>query len=172
MMQNMLGYDKSVFVGETAVVTSYFGLGASHWKRILSAAQSFEALGIGPKVLDVDEYPSESTFLLTVERIVGIEDCESVYDGCVEDEKMIQNIETKVKIMHNAGWIHGDLCTSNIGYRGSINDIVFINYDTCFEIEDFVSLPWIKEWYGEEFGIPDNEITQETAISQDMYGWR
>jgi hypothetical protein len=172
MMQNILGYDKSVFADEVAAVISYFNLGTSHWKRILSAAQELERLGVGPKVLNVDEYPEQLTYLLTIEQIVGVEDSGDVYDGCVEDEKMIRNIEAKITIMHNAGWIHGDLCTFNIGYRGSMNDIVFIDYDTCFRMKEFDSLSWIGEWYGEGFGVPEDEITLETAISQDMYGWR
>lgn len=139
----------------------YYNLEEYHWQRILNASLIFAQIGIGPKVLSVEDH------CITYEAVTPLTFERPPVDLDLTNQEIIARINKVVATMHLLGYGHGDLHIDNIGYDQEAN-FKILDLDTVYRIEEG-AVPWLKEWMQDGF---DWEDTFEDFVAYDYKNWK
>ncbi len=157
-------YSKVTSIEKDSVIMIYNQIDSSVWDRIKAAALFLSDNDLGPKVESIND----ETMTIVTEKVNVFSDI-APPDG-VSAKQARDAIDRSVNKLHDAGWVHGDLAISNIGYRGDL-EVIFFDYDTIHRVTEDIP-EWFRLWREEFFDETDvaykNVIEYEkTALYND-----
>jgi hypothetical protein len=134
-MQKVIGYTTATHISleDGSITKNYENLPESHWRRISKAATFLSDSGLGPTVLEIYSEGKEHREI-TWELITPFDNSGPPPNLEVSIENVKDQIEHNIKLLHDKGWIHGDIHINNLGTDGL--RVFLLDPDTMFQIPE------------------------------------
>lgn len=156
----LLGASSKIKYTDKTVEKKYYRISSEQWTRIKKAACMLSDHNIGPYVIEA----IDTNHTIVYKRVNPI-----YYEEDLNNSVLQHKLVNVVKQLHELGYGHGDLGNfQNIAIDPDTGNILLLDPDTIYNIENDRYSEFVKKWMNHGFGLnPESEIDWIEFVNND-----